>query len=458
MKEKNNLPDLNGIKILLLDDNPASKNTLAVSMQTMGGRVAIANGLQEAKSMLESTSFDVMLANLKLKEGTGLDLLPEFQKHYPNSLCYLITGHNAITSAILAIQQGVKNYIHKSVDPVALARRMQCDLPARTSFCLENRLNPYLLFRDPIMKEALADIPRFAALDEPVLIYGETGTGKELVAIAIHKISPRGNGPFVAVNCGAIPESMIESELFGHERGAFTGANSLHRGRFEQASGGTLFLDEIGEMPLQAQIRLLRVLEERTIQRIGGEVPIPIDIRIVAATNRNLHERVNAGLFRQDLFYRLDVLQIQLPSLKKRRQDIILLAHHFLLRTIEEMGQNTEVPFFTPEAEAMLLDHSWPGNIRELRNAMTRLAVRLPKNIKEISPQLMKTILPDIDIDKGCSDDNGDYICIPANATLAQAEQILIDEALKRANFNRKKAARQLGIGERTLRRKLNNK
>ncbi len=451
-----NLPDLNGIHILVLDDDPAIQRSLARALRGMGGKVVTAGGLREAGLLLETTPVDVLLADLKLKKGTGLDLLPEFQKRYPDGLFYLITGHGSVDSAVSALKHGVRDYLQKPVDPIALARRLQRDAAARAPSCLENKLDPYLLFQDPVMGEALADIPRFAALDEPVLIGGETGTGKELAAMAIHRISPRSTGPFVAVNCGAIPESMLESELFGHERGAFTGASGLHHGRFEQASGGTLFLDEIGEMPLQFQVRLLRVLEERTIQRIGGEKPLPVDVRIVAATHRDLHEDVEAGLFRRDLFYRLDVLQVQLPPLRQRKQDIILLANHFLRRTLEEMGRQGQPPLFTSQAQSLLSSYSWPGNIRELRNQMTRLAVRLPEDMQEISADFLATVLPAIGTSPSCAGEEA--ICIPAGATLAEAEKILIDAALKRTNFNRKKAAALLGIGERTLRRKLNDK
>ncbi|HHB75302.1 MAG TPA: sigma-54-dependent Fis family transcriptional regulator [Desulfobulbus sp.] len=456
MKVPDDLPDLDGIRILVLDDDPAIQRSLARALRGLGGTVVTAGGLREAGLLLETGSIDVVLADLKLKNGTGLDLLPEFQKRYPEGLFYLITGHGSVDSAVTALKHGVRDYLQKPVDPIALARRLQRDIAARSPSCLENKLDPYLLFQDPVMDEALADIPRFAALDEPVLIGGETGTGKELVAMAIHRISPRSTGPFVAVNCGAIPESMLESELFGHERGAFTGASGLHHGRFEQASGGTLFLDEIGEMPLQFQVRLLRVLEERTIQRLGGEKPLPVDVRIVAATHRDLHEDVEAGLFRRDLFYRLDVLQIQLPPLRQRKQDITLLADHFLRRTLEEIERHRRAPLFTPEAQSLLSAYSWPGNIRELRNQMTRLAVRLPDDIREISADFLRSALPAIRHTPDCS--SGETICIPASATLAEAEKILIDAALKRANFNRKKAARLLGIGERTLRRRLNEK
>ena len=456
MKKPDDLPDLAGIRILVLDDDPAIQRSLARALRGLGGAVVTAGGLREAGLLLETAPVDVVLADLKLKKGTGLDLLPEFQKRYPEGLFYLITGHGSVDSAVTALKHGVRDYLQKPVDPITLARRLQRDIAARAPSCLEKKLDPYLLFQDPVMGEALADIPRFAALDEPVLICGETGTGKELVAMAIHRISPRSTGPFVAVNCGAIPESMLESELFGHERGAFTGASGLHHGRFEQASGGTLFLDEIGEMPLQFQVRLLRVLEERTIQRLGGEKPLPVDVRIVAATHRDLHEDVEAGLFRRDLFYRLDVLQIQLPPLRQRKQDIILLANHFLHRTLEEMERHHHAPLFTPEAQSLLSAYSWSGNIRELRNHMTRLAVRLPDDVREISAEFLLTALPPMQTHSDCS--TGDTICIPADVTLAEAEKILIDAALKRVNFNRKKAAGLLGIGERTLRRKLNEK
>jgi len=456
MTEKQSLPDLHDLHIMILDDDPAIQRSLARALRGLGAEVKTVGSLREAELILDSWPVDILLADLKLKQGTGLDLFSRFQKKFPDGLFYLITGHGSVDSAVKALKHGVRDYLQKPVDPIALARRLQRDAAARAPSRLESTLDPYLLFRDPVMAEALADLPRFAALDEPVLIQGETGTGKELVAMAVHRISPRSSGPFVAVNCGAIPESMLESELFGHERGAFTGASSSHHGRFEQASGGTLFLDEIGEMPLQFQVRLLRVLEERAIQRIGGEQPIPVDVRVVAATHRDLHEDVQAGLFRQDLFYRLDVLQIRLPPLRERRQDILLLARHFLERTLAESGQQRQVPVFTPEAEALLLAYPWPGNIRELRNSMTRLAVRLQPEMQEISADFIRATLHALTKPTDCS--SNDIVCIPAQATIAEAEQLLIDAALKRTDFNRRAAARQLGIGERTLRRKLNKK
>ncbi len=447
-------PRLNGIRVIVLDDDQAICRSLARVLRGLGAEVATAGSLREGQLLVDGAGADVVLADLKLRDGTGLELLPVFQKKNPEGLFYLITGHGSVDSAVQALKHGVRDYLQKPVDPLQLARRLARDAAGHRPSILKMRLDPYLLFRDPVMAEALADVPRFAALEEPVLIQGETGTGKELVAMAVHKMSPRAAAPFVAVNCGAIPEGMLESELFGHERGAFTGALGVHRGRFEQAAGGTLFLDEVGEMPLQFQVRLLRALEEGRIQRIGAEKPIPMDVRIVAATHRDLREDVEAGLFRRDLYYRLDVLPLRLPPLRERRQDIVLLADHFLKRTFGAMGRHCRPPALAPDAQATLEAYPWPGNIRELRNTMTRMAVRIPKEMREVTASFLEPFL-NREIRR---EPAGDGIWIPADATLAEAERLLIDHALERTDFNRRAAARLLGIGERTLRRKLNRK
>jgi transcriptional regulator with PAS, ATPase and Fis domain len=310
-----------------------------------------------------------------------------------------------------------------------------------------------LIFCDPAMKEALIDLPRFAASTEPVLIQGETGTGKESVARALHGLGPRAQGPFVAVNCGAIPDTMLEAELFGFEKGAFTGTSRQHRGRFEQAHKGTLFLDEIGEMPPAAQVSLLRVLEERVVHRIGGERGTPVHVRVVAATHRPLEERVDSGLFRQDLLFRLNVLLAPLPPLRERPRDIeLLLAKHFFANSLRDMSWEGAPPTLASEALSLLEVHAWPGNVRELRNLMARLAVRLPEGVRKISAKLLSPLLPD-----NTSTTAAEVgVLIPKGTTLADAEWLLIDAALKDAGYNRSRAAKQLGIGERTLRRKLN--
>lgn len=325
---------------------------------------------------------------------------------------------------------------------------------------LSKQLSPYLSVVDPLMINALADIPFFSESTEPVLITGETGTGKELVARAVHGLSSRSSKAFVPLNCGSIQESMLEAELFGHEKGAFTSANSSHRGSFEQAHEGTLFLDEIGEMSLEAQTRLLRVLEHQTIRRVGGEREIPVSVRVVAATHRDLAASVEAGNFREDLFYRLNVLPVSLPPLCERPLDIENLSEVFLKKQLAQHSNNAQaamnVPEFTQEAMDLLKSYHWPGNVRELRNIITRLAVRLPKGLYEITADFISYLLPHRHNMSNVSVDDG--VFIPKGTSMEDAEWMIIDAALKQAGFNRAKAAELLGIGERTLRRKLNGK
>ena len=453
-KTEEGLPELSGLSLLVLDDDPAIVRSLVRVLKGLGARVTGVGSLREARQVLQQTTPDAVLADLQLKDGTGLELLPDYLRKHPAGAFYMITGHGSVDNAVEALRQGARHYFEKPVDPLRLAEHLVADLGgalARDSIAAQ--LEPWLLFRDPAMAEALKDLPRFAASDEPVLIQGETGTGKELVARALHGLGKRASGPFVAVNSGAIPDTMLEAELFGYERGAFTGANRMHRGRFEQASNGTLFLDEIGEMPPAAQVSLLRVLEEGAVSRLGSERGIPVDVRVIAATHRPLTERVDSGLFRQDLLFRLNVLEIRLPPLRERPLDIELLARHFLGNSLRDMGRNDAPPLLTPEALELLRRHRWPGNVRELRNVMTRLAVRLPENVREIGPALLTPLLPDL----SPNNENRDGVLIPKGTTLADAEWLLIDAALKEADYNRSKAAKLLGIGERTLRRKLNN-
>ena len=449
-----NLPSLSGISVLVLDDDPHVVRSLSRVLGGLGAQVIGVGSLREARLSLQPLSPDAVLADLQLKDGTGLELLSEYLGQRSDGAFYLITGHGSIDNAVAALRQGARYYFEKPVDPIALARHLARDLTAsQSSSDLAGQLAPYLTVRDPVMIEALRDLPRFAASAEPALIQGETGTGKELVARALHGLGPRAQEPFVAVNCGAIPETMLEAELFGHEKGAFTGATRQHRGRFEQAHGGTLFLDEIGEMQASAQVSLLRVLEEGTVHRVGSERGVGVDVRVVAATHRPLQERVESGLFRQDLLFRLNVLVLELPPLRERRGDIELLAHQFLARSLQDMGRSGDAPVLSRTALDALAAYPWPGNVRELRNVMARLAVRLPEGLREVGGNLLTPLLP-----AGMSGHRGavDGVVIPRGATLADAEWLLIDAALKEAGYNRSRAAELLGIGERTLRRKLN--
>lgn len=449
------LPGLSGVSLLVLDDDPAIVRGLVRVLGGLGAEVTGVGSLREARLSLEGSSPDAVLADLQLKDGDGLQLLPDYLGRNPDGAFYMITGHGSIDNAVAALRQGARHYFEKPVDPIALARHLVEDLATRrVNGSLAELLSPYLTVRDPVMIEALSDLPRFAASAEPVLIQGETGTGKELVARALHGLGPRAQGPFVAVNCGAIPETMLEAELFGYEKGAFTGAVRQHRGRFEQAHAGTLLLDEIGEMPPPAQVSLLRVMEEGVVHRIGGERGVPMDVRVVAATHRPLEERVASGLFRQDLLFRLNVLVIDLPPLRDRAGDIEWLARHFLAKSMGDMGRGGNPPVLSRAALAQLTAYRWPGNVRELRNLMARLAVRLPEGLREIGAKPIASLLPSGSAGSGGGEAG---VLIPKGTTLADAEWLLIDAALKEAAYNRRKAAKLLGIGERTLRRKLND-
>ncbi|RME64339.1 MAG: sigma-54-dependent Fis family transcriptional regulator, partial [Nitrospirae bacterium] len=319
-------------------------------------------------------------------------------------------------------------------------------------------LQPYLLFRSPVMKQVLSSLPRIAASEQTVLISGETGTGKELVARAIHMLSPRKSGPFVAINCGAIPDSLIEAELFGYEKGAFTGAVKRRKGKFELADGGTIFLDEIGDMPVALQVKLLRVLEEGVFYRIGGEEPVRVDVRVIAATRRDLKQAMEDGLFREDLYWRLNVLRIHLPPLRERPEDIPLLAIYFLYRAFNEMGLTPPYPLLSAGTLDMLEKLPWHGNVRQLRNLMTRVAALLPQGINKILPI---HILPYMDevveatMHMEKLYEPGPGVFIPIGTTLDKAEEMLIKETLKYTKGNRSRAARLLNISIRTIRRKL---
>jgi len=447
-----NLPQLEGLDLLLVDDDPAIIRSFSRALRGLGASVRSANGVREAKQVLMSFRPDIVLSDLELKDGQGLQLVPIYLEQVPAGLFYLITGYGSVENAVESIKLGVKDYIQKPVNPIELAQRLIADLPTpqqNSKLSLDN----YLLIQDPIMKQALVNLPQIAQSLQTVIIQGESGTGKELVARAVHELSPVSEEPFVALNCGAIPETLLEDELFGHEKGAFTGAQKMRKGYFEQAQGGTLFLDEIGEMPLNFQVRLLRVLEDGIIQRVGSEKTITIKVRVIAATHKDLEKAVEAGLFRQDLLYRLNILPIQLPPLRQRPADIQLLATHFLQHSLEDMQKNPPWPTLDKECLAILTAYNWPGNVRELRNMMTRLAVRLPDDIKQINVQWVAGLLPQI-VDPVYL---GQGTVIPQDATLAEAEQILIIAALARTEGNRVAAAKILGMGERTLRRKLNH-
>jgi DNA-binding NtrC family response regulator len=385
----------------------------------------------------------------------GLGLLKKVKKLYPELLCVLLTAYGSVETAVDAMRQGAYDFLMKPVDldhlDMLVARALKTRDLERKVETLETQLNErfgleQIIGESPVMKKVFDIIRYTAPTQASVLIQGPSGTGKELVAQAIHRLSGR-KGAFVAVHCAALSETLLESELFGHEKGAFTGATLQRKGRFELADGGTLFLDEISEIEPAMQVKLLRVLEERTFERVGGEESISVDIRIIAATNRDLSEYVKQGKFREDLFFRLNVVDIVLPSLKDRAGDIPLLAVRFLKEYAERNSKHTMG--LTPEAMTLLSSYAWPGNVRELRNTLEKMVVLsqadlldvsdVPLNIRESVQHMENHVAESVLVD----------------GSLADTEKQKILAVLKKNHENRTRAAEELGISRRTLHRKL---
>ncbi len=461
---------MSGLSILILEDDPRSLRSIGKDLEDFGAQVFIAAKLDEASGILSRGHIHVIISSLDMADEECIGMIRDYKALHPDTLFYLVTeqDYDSVEPLQDATKLVVDDYIQKPVDAVRLAGMIGTNLgrpdTGNTSLAvvepLITKVKPYFLFRSPAMKRALSNISEIAASGQTVLVSGETGTGKEIVARVIHVLSRRSSGPFVPINCGAIPESLIEGELFGHEKGAFTGAHRARKGKFESANNGTLFLDEIGDMPLNLQIRLLRVLEEGRIYRIGAESPVPVNVRVIAATHVDLGKAVIDGLFREDLYYRLNILRISLPPLRERIDDIPLLALHFLERAFAEMGRVPPYPSLSSETIYLLERVPWKGNVRELRNVMTRIATLLPPDTKRVFPQHILHHLEDSGRIYGppTPEQSNSGIFIPLGTRLDEVEKLLIRETLKNTLGNRTKAAKQLGISLRTLRRKLNQK
>jgi DNA-binding NtrC family response regulator len=426
--------------ILFVDDDPDFAAAVQPLLQAESHTVQVAGSLQEAREALERGTFDILFVDLLLPDGSGLDLVRD-----GGPKAVIITGHPSIESAIRAVRGPVVDYLVKPLDKsqlldsIAAASRTDDDSPAhkRDSADLAE-VGEELIGQSPAMHDLLARIRDYGVTDVTVLVTGESGTGKELVARALHE-ARRGDGSFVALNCGAIPRDLLASELFGHEKGSFTGAAARRKGVFERAGNGTVFLDEIGELPLQQQTALLRVLETRTVQRVGAEKETPVASRVVAATNSDLEKDVKDGKFREDLYYRLNVLAIHVPPLRARGDDIELLARHFLSRYATEHGTPAE---FSAEALARLCAYSWPGNVRELKHTVLRAAL-LNRGRKQVEA------LPD-DFERPpawASSENG----LQPGMSIRDVEKSLIEKTLDHFGGNKKKTAESLGISLKTL-------
>lgn len=380
--------DLKG-KILLVDDDPGLLRLLSIRLRAEGYEVEAVESAELALAVLHRFRPDLVISDLRMDKMDGIGLLKELQTRTPGLRVLIITAHGTIPDAVVATQSGAFGFLTKPIDKDELMSTVERALKVSGTRQVDDEWAEDIITRNQIVKEILAQARMVAATDARVLITGESGTGKELMAKAIHRASSRRQSPFVAINCSAMAENLLESELFGHERGAFTGATRSHKGLFQQAQGGTLLLDEIGDMPLRLQVKLLRVLQENQVRPVGSTDAIRIDVRVISATHRDLMEMMRQGRFREDLYYRLNVVNIQIPSLDKRREDIPLLVSHFLQEIARESGQERKV--YAPEAVEMLVAAEWPGNIRQLYNVV-RQNVALSRS-PVISAELVQSSL-----------------------------------------------------------------
>jgi DNA-binding NtrC family response regulator len=445
--------------LLLVDDEGAFRRGVAEYLSGTGFTVTEASTVAEALEQLEGFAFDVVLTDLRLPDGEGTAVLDAARARYPDILVLVVTGHGSIRAAVDAIRQGAADFVTKPFQlaelDLALGRAIERQrLQAENTYLREQLRERYrlaqLVGRSAAMQEVFKIVETVAPTSSTILILGETGTGKELVARAIHQTSTRASEKFVALNCSAIPESLLEVELFGHVKGAFTGAVASRPGRFELAHRGTLFLDEIGTMPLPLQAKLLRALQEREVERIGEGRPIKIDVRVLAATNARLDEMVRQGTFREDLFYRLNVIPVQLPPLRERRDDVPLLVRDMLQRLgAQSVPPRVDVTF-SQEAMRRLMAYDWPGNIRQLENTVER-ALALSPGRSQIDVSVLP---PDVRGDR--PDDRGTTINLPEQGLdlereLAGVERVYIAQALARTEQNRSRAADLLGVKRTTL-------
>ncbi|PYN98147.1 MAG: hypothetical protein DMD91_15955 [Candidatus Rokuibacteriota bacterium] len=438
--------------LLVVDDEASGRAALALLLRQRGHRVVEADGVAAGAKRLSENVFDVVITDLRMPDGDGLDVLRAAKAQAADTEVILLTAYAGWESAKEAIRLGALDYLEKGHEPDELYHRIDKALAEQALRRENENLRQQLrerygiagpIAQSPAMTTVLDLVERVAPTDATLLIQGESGTGKELIAQAVHHASPRAPRPFVAVNCGAVPEALLESELFGHVRGAFTGAVASKVGLFEEAHGGTLFLDEIGEMPAALQVKLLRVLQGGEFRRLGATQVLTTDVRVLAATNRDLVEMVRQGVFRDDLFYRLNVIRVVVPPLRERREDIPALAEHFLTRSAGKLNRELRL---SAEAVERLLRYPWPGNVRELENAIERAAI-LARGATVSPDDLPPHVAAGLEL--------GPSQALPRQITLAEAQRIHILQTLERFGGNHSSAAEALGIGRTTLWRKL---
>ena len=449
------------MRLLVVDNDIVHARTMGEVLGRLGHHVTVVGSGIEGSRRIEAEPFDIVVTDLMMNDIGGLEILARAKKASPETEVIVVTGHGTIPSAVSAMQQGAFTYLQKPLDMAHLRAAVEKAAEGvrlrRQNLELHRRLDEKFGFEgvigsSPQMQGLIERLKRIAPTDATVLIQGETGTGKELVAQAIHQNSPRKTKPFVALNCAALSENILESELFGHVRGAFTDASNDRIGKFEYAHGGTLFLDEVGDMPMATQIKLLRVLESGEITRVGSNTPVSVNVRILSASNRNLEDAIASGVFRSDLYHRLKVVTIGIPPLRDRAGDIPLLIEHFV-RQFARRHSKTIKGMSLP-ARVKLGSYAWPGNVRQLRNVIESMVVVDCDEILDVD-DLPLELEPDSPATPIAQGDAPVGIAALVGRPLEEVEKIFIGETLKLTGGNREQAADLLGIGERTLYRKI---
>ncbi len=455
---------MDGMKVMVVDDESTSRDLLSTVLGREGYQVSTAQDGEEAMGLLENESFDLVITDLKMPRADGLQVLKKAKQVDPNTACIVVTGFATIETAVVAMKEGAYDYISKpfQVDEIKIIaqraleyHRMQGEnvhlrKQIRTKYRFDN-----IVGDSEQMHDLFRMVEKVADSDSTILLQGESGTGKELIAKAIHYNSHRNNKLLIPVNCGAIPEDLLESELFGHVKGAFTGAIYTRQGRFQMASGGTIFLDEIGDMSPKLQVKVLRVLQEHEFEPVGGTETIKVDVRVITATNQNLEEAVKAKTFREDLFYRLNVIPLTIPPLRDRKADVPLLVNHFLERFNRE--KNRKIRELDKDSMELLLNYAWPGNVRELENLIERLVILNDKDV-------INTVdLPDKFLQKPVKKEVSAEFEIPGEGisfkkVVNDFENRLILQALNKTGWNKNMAAKLLKLNRTTLVEKIKKK
>ena len=453
-------------KVLVIDDEPDIRELLNLTLTRMGLEVTTVEDLGEARRALQEEDFSFCLTDMRLPDGNGLDLVKEIADTYPNLPTAMITAHGKIEDAVYALKLGAFDFVSKPVDLAVLRKLVETALKLRKDTVQEaptgdgevqlkvpeEKLDR-LIDSSPAMRECKAMIAKLARSQAPVLVSGDSGSGKELAAKLIHDLGPRADGPFIPVNCGAIPTELMESEFFGHKKGSFTGATGDKEGLFQAADGGTLMLDEVADLPLHMQVKLLRVIQEKAVMPIGARKEVPVDVRILSATHKALKPLVEEGKFRSDLYFRLNVIELHMPGLGERTEDIPVLARRFLT-DISEQWSGDEPPEISPEAMEALQAHHYTGNVRELINILQRaMTMSDGKTINADDLMLEHVAVAESDGDEPASPKKSEDESL--DDYIENIEKKMLEDALKKAKYNKTRAAEMLGISFRSFRYKL---